>query len=174
MESLRKFLFRVFLSIFIYLFIDNYLAALIKPLSKIWNFLFHLILLPTVKGAALLAKALGHQVTVNYNHIAKIDTAGIFVNNSSLAVGLAYSFAILILFYPGGDNKKKIWFIPAGVLLIFFSSILRLTYYVVNYQSTGQMLTAEQHAIFNIIMLTVIFLLWLIWVRLVNKLEFIQ
>ncbi|MFN4123181.1 MAG: hypothetical protein ACK4GL_07745 [Flavobacteriales bacterium] len=172
MNQLRNFLFKVFFSVFVYLFIDNYLSKWSPLIAKVWNLMFHLALLPLVKVTTLALKINGYEVTTNYNILQVAGTDGVYVNNAAIGVGFMFCFAVLILFYPGGDKRKKLWFIPLGVLAIFISSVIRLYYLVSRDTTPGLYLIQEQHDSFSIAMFILIFILWFIWVRLVNKISF--
>lgn len=133
--------------------------------------MFHLTLLPLKFTCLLFIRLAGYEVTSTYNIIQVAGTDGIFLNNSTLGVGFMISFIALILFYPGGSKKKKYWFIPLGLASIFIANAIRLSYLAINDTTPGVYLVQEQQDAFSIAMFIQIFVLWLIWVKIINKIN---
>lgn len=77
-------------------------------------------------------------------------------------------FAIFILVFPG-KLKHKLWFLPAGIIVIHIVNILRvcalaaISYYKPSYLYFNHTYT------FTIIVYGLIFILWMVWVNRFSK-----
>ncbi len=76
-------------------------------------------------------------------------------------------FLIPMIFTPG-DYRKKLWFIPLGLLVVWFFNIFRIVFIL---YKTGIDFNEFHywHFLFNHPYYIVIFLLWVIWEELINS-----
>jgi exosortase/archaeosortase family protein len=112
--------------------------------------------------------ALGHEYVSGYNSLAILGTYGVIIGNNCVGVGLYYGFSALIISYPGALINKA-WFIPLGVFLIVLINSFRVVALCTNAINPEGYLQMESHDLFNNIIYVVIFLLWNIWIRVINK-----
>jgi exosortase/archaeosortase family protein len=113
---------------------------------------------------------LGYDYVSGYNSLAILGSYGVIIGNPCVGFGLSYGFASLIGAYPG-PIKKKIWFIPLGILLISSINVARVIALTTSVYKTGGFVQMEEHDLFNNIIYIFIFLMWLVWVKLINKIK---
>ena len=73
-------------------------------------------------------------------------------------------FSGFIICYPG-SWKHKLWFIPLGVLLIFFINLLRMAILSINFKYFHSSFAFNHHVTFTYTVYLFIFLLWIVWVN---------
>ena len=76
-------------------------------------------------------------------------------------------FSGFVICYPG-DWKKKLWFIPIGIISIFLLNLLRMALLSINFKYFHSSFAFNHHVTFTYTVYLFIFLLWMIWV---NKLS---
>lgn len=86
------------------------------------------------------------------------------VGNSCNGLELFALFTGFILCFPG-KMKTKAWFIPAGILIIHLANIIRAAILVLIQKYSPEHLDFNHHYTFTIVVYTVIFLLWMLWVN---------
>jgi exosortase/archaeosortase family protein len=73
-------------------------------------------------------------------------------------------FALFVIAFPG-SVKKKLWFIPLGIVIIHFANVLRVIgLAAINYVAP-QYLEFNHTYTFTILVYGIIFLLWMWWVK---------
>jgi exosortase family protein XrtF len=89
---------------------------------------------------------------------------GVWIGSNCNAIKLFALFAVFVIAYPG-NQKKKLWFIPLGILAIHVLNILRVVALAIiaNYDYTW--LDFNHTYTFTIIVYAFIFLLWMLWVN---------
>lgn len=90
---------------------------------------------------------------------------GVWVGSNCNAISLFILFSIFIIAYPG-NQKAKLWFIPAGIIAIHILNILRVIALVLiaNY-FPPEFLNFNHTYTFTFLVYLFIFGLWLIWVN---------
>lgn len=73
-------------------------------------------------------------------------------------------FAIFLIAFPG-PVRHKLWFIPAGFILIYIINLIRVVALVIIQIKAHQYLAFNHKYTFTILVYGFIFLLWFIWVR---------
>lgn len=107
----------------------------------------------------------GIRTTVKYDSMYLGNQAILAIWPKCLAIKLICSFAILIIAFPSASWKHKLWYIPAGILVIHFMNILRmvgLSFVLIYYPDYVDFV---HNFIFNMILYIFVFLLWYIWLK---------
>lgn len=91
-------------------------------------------------------------------------THGLWIGDPCNGIELFSLFTCFILAYPG-KWKNKAWFIPAGILLIHFMNIVRITALCIIVLKSPEWLDFNHTYVFQVIMYLVMFMLWITWVR---------
>lgn len=84
---------------------------------------------------------------------------GIWVGDECNGFKLFSIFSIFIIAFPG-DWKKKLWFIPLGLLIVHLANILRVAALVLINNHYPQYLDFNHLYTFTIFVYAIIFLLW--------------
>lgn len=149
-----------------------------------WYFLYELYLLPKtpvdgylvdilVKCAESLLRFFGFELSVFddgefRNHIAIIGTPGVTVGAPCDGMILMALFAIFIFAYPG-ENKRRIWFIPFGLVTIQILNVFRIAALALIVYWNEDYLSFNHDYTFTIIVYSYVFFLWYLWSRHSNK-----
>jgi len=90
---------------------------------------------------------------------------GVWVGSNCNAISLFILFSIFIIAYPG-NQKAKLWFIPAGIVAIHILNIIRVIALalIANY-FPPEYLNFNHTYTFTFLVYLFIFGLWLIWVN---------
>jgi exosortase/archaeosortase family protein len=167
-KSLNVFLIKIFLLYFIWLVSDGFLVHEVSWFAKFWAYFYHLFLQIILTGSKWGLSLLGYDYVSGYNSLAIIGSYGVIIGNQCVGFGLSYGFASLIGAYPG-PLQKKIWFIPLGIIFIGLINVARVLALTTSVYKSGGFVQMEEHDLFNNIIYIFIFLLWLAWVKLLNK-----
>ena len=117
------------------------------------NFGYHLIPEPDVTGTI---RTLG------------IDgTHGLWIGDPCNGISLFVLFAGFVVAYPG-PLKKKLWFIPLGIISIHLLNIIRIISLVFITYKSPQYLEFNHTYTFTILVYSYVFMLWMLWA---NKLS---
>ena len=76
-------------------------------------------------------------------------------------------FALLMILYPG-PRKKKIWYIPAGIILMHVVNLIRLTGLAMVIANYPLLWDFCHDFLFKILFYAVIFALWVLWVEVIS------
>jgi exosortase/archaeosortase family protein len=88
----------------------------------------------------------------------------IFISNRCLAIDLMYTYSVFIIaFY--GPWKKKLWYIPLGIVIINFMNVLRIIGLVITCLYFPKYLDLNHHLIFAYAVYFFTFIMWVIWIR---------
>ena len=89
---------------------------------------------------------------------------GVWVGSNCNAISLFSLFSVFIIAYPG-PWKRKVWFIPSGILAIHFINVLRVVALAIIAKSHPELLDFNHTYTFTFLVYTFIFLLWMLWVN---------
>jgi exosortase family protein XrtF len=155
-----------FLLLFFVLYTCWYLAyeVWINPNGKLDS----LVINSSVFCTDHLLKLLGFVTfTTNSETIRTIGidgTHGLWIGDPCNGITLFALFTAFILAFPG-PAKHKIWFIPAGIIAIFWVNVFRITGLCMIVKYKPSLLELNHDYIFKIIVYGFIFGLWIIWVN---------
>jgi exosortase family protein XrtF len=89
---------------------------------------------------------------------------GVWVGTGCNAITLFALFSIFIISFPG-KIKNKIWFIPLGLFVIHIANIIRVCSLAIIAYYNYNLLNFNHTYTFTILVYSVIFLLWVWWVK---------
>lgn len=92
------------------------------------------------------------------------NKAIMYVNNSCSGLKQILQFVLLMLIFPG-PWKKKLWFIPLGVLIIHLTNLVRMVGLAVVMDRRPYEWHFYHDYIFRFLFYVVIFFLWVWWVE---------
>ncbi|WP_310391390.1 exosortase X [Hymenobacter sp.] len=90
---------------------------------------------------------------------------------SAVIVGVPCNGLVLYALFTGfvlafpGPWRRKLWFIPAGIGLIWCLNILRVAALAINHHYAHQSLDFNHHYTFTFVVYACIFGLWMLWAR---------
>ena len=96
------------------------------------------------------------------------NKAIMYVNNSCSGLKQMLQFALLMLVFPG-LWKKKLWFIPLGVLIMHFTNIFRMVGLAVVMNNWPYQWDFFHDNVFRPFFYIVIFMLWVWWVERIRR-----
>jgi len=73
-------------------------------------------------------------------------------------------FSGFVLAFPG-PWRRKLWFIPAGIFLIWLLNVLRVSALAINQHYAHQSVDFNHHYTFTFVVYSCIFGLWMLWAR---------
>ena len=91
-------------------------------------------------------------------------TAGLFLGDSCNGLSLFALFGIFIIAFPG-PIKNKLWFIPAGILLIHVLNIVRIVLLSLILTVSYEWTEFNHTYTFTIVIYLAIFGMWLFWIN---------
>jgi exosortase family protein XrtF len=89
---------------------------------------------------------------------------GVWVGSNCNAISLFILFLVFIVAYPG-NQKHKLWFIPAGLVAIHFLNIMRVTALAIVALKYPAYLDFNHTYTFTFLVYAFIFMLWMVWVN---------
>ncbi len=120
----------------------------------------------TLGCALLILKFFGYHVFSGSDRLMGIDgTNGLWMGDNCNSLELCALYTGFILAFPGGW-KRKIWFVPLGVILIFYLNVMRVVALaVIQKNFSPELLNFNHTYTFTILVYGFIFFLWYRWVR---------
>ncbi len=128
------------------------------------QFLAHQVFLP---AAWLVEHVLRYPIETAQNTLYFNNNGFVAVEGSCSGLKQFYQWVVLMILFPG-SWKKKLWFIPLGLLVIHFVNILRiviLSVVVVHWPDYWDFIHLW---VLRPFFYVVIFFLWVIWVEKIN------
>jgi exosortase family protein XrtF len=122
-----------------------------------------------IHNTLYLSKAIlewiGYAVSMQGDRMIQIEgTPGLFLGDSCNGISLFALFGIFIIAFPG-KTSSKLFFIPAGILIIHFLNIVRVVVLAI-IETYSYAWTEFNHTYtFTIIIYGCIFAMWLLWVN---------
>ena len=107
---------------------------------------------------------LGYNSTVEPFYLIG-ENVSIFMLKGCLGIKTTFIFCAFV-FLTGEELKKRLVFILVGVILINIANLLRFVFLFIHLQHHGEYLwNLEVHDLFNIIIYSLVFVLWVIWIE---------
>jgi exosortase family protein XrtF len=145
-----------------------------------WQLLYHGVLHPwggldrwVINGlvglASVLLVALGYEMLPEpridlERYIGVQGGSHLWIGDPCDGIPLFAVFAIFIIAFPG-PLRHKLWFIPAGILLIHLLNAIRVAALCIVVTISYDWLNFNHDYTFYIVVYGAIFLLWALWVR---------
>ncbi len=109
-------------------------------------------------------------VTTSGNLLLFDNGSWIAVNSSCAGDKQILQFALLLLIYPG-PWRHKLWFIPAGMLSMHFTNVLRIVLLSVVSAWRPEWWHLAHDTVLRALFYVVILVLWIIWMERFNNRE---
>lgn len=119
------------------------------------------------KASVAGLRALGFNAAV----AAANDHLVLMNGQSAVIVGAPCNGLVLYALFTGfvlafpGPWRRKLWFVPAGIVLIWFLNVLRVAALAINHHYARQSLDFNHHYTFTFVVYACIFGLWMLWAR---------
>lgn len=122
----------------------------------------------TIKASRWLLELFGYTVFTGVERVIGVDgTGGLWVGDNCNGMALFALFTGFILAYPG-NWKKKLVFIPLGIISIELLNILRIICLAILDTHSRDWTEFNHTYTFTIIIYGFIFLLWMLWTNKVS------
>ena len=119
----------------------------------------------TLDIAKICLQTFGYVVTQPETRLLKIEgTGGLFLGDACNGIPLFALFSIFIIAFPG-PWKKKIIFIPIGILLIHLANVIRVILLALIQFKNNEWVEFNHTYTFTILMYVFIFGMWMLWVK---------
>ena len=92
------------------------------------------------------------------------NNRGIWIGDECNGFKLFSIFTIFIIAFPG-NWKKKLWYIPLGIIIIHFANVIRVMGLVLINNYYPRFLDFNHLYTFTIFVYSIIFLLWYVWAK---------
>ena len=168
-KSINIFIAKIFGFYAFWLLSEFYLSHEFDFYQRVWIYIYHIFLKIIHTGSVfVLDNIMNLDVVHTYNAVAIVGSYGVIIGNNCVGFGLSYAFAALIASYPG-PWKLKLAFIPLGIAFIALINIIRIVFLTKTALTAGIFERIENHELFNNIIYVIIFLLWMVWVRIIER-----
>ena len=120
----------------------------------------------TSAGVALL-QLLGFKAAVSsqYPTLVMMNAhPAVIIGSPCNGLVLYVLFAGFVVAFPG-PWQRKLWYIPAGIVLIWCLNVLRVAALAINHQYSQQSVDFNHHYTFTFVVYAFIFGLWMLWAR---------
>lgn len=164
-------------------------TALFKFLLKLafliisWKILFHFIwhspellnaynsfslylIAIIIDCSAFLLELSGEEVFINYplRIVGLVGTAGVTIGEPCIGYDTMAFYCALII-AARGKVKHKLWFIPSGLVLLYFLNLMRIAGLAFLVRLDPFIWELNHKLIFKVIIFGVLFILWQIWLN---------
>lgn len=162
-RELLQFLGSAFLLLLIWVLVSAFYPTLISKMH-------YYIIRPQADISAFFLRLFGYEIDQDYM-VNGCDARLVFAGHGAICVGSGCSGLELFLLFFGfiflmkGRIKDKLWFVPAGFLLILVLNIMRIIGLSMIYYHNPQYLDFNHKYTFVIIVYGAIFGLWVLWVN---------
>jgi exosortase/archaeosortase family protein len=95
------------------------------------------------------------------------NTWGVSVNEGCSGFKQMAQFILLMIFFPG-SWKRKAWFIPLGIIILYITNLLRITTLGLALNYDPRHIHFLHDYVLRSLFYIVIFILWLAWVNKLN------
>tara|TARA_B100000809_G_C15134252_1_gene529871 strand:- start:3482 stop:4054 length:573 start_codon:yes stop_codon:yes gene_type:complete len=97
-----------------------------------------------------------------------VNSGGVTVSTPCVGIEMLYVFTVLIISYPSAW-KKKVWFIPLGLICIHVINVLRITTLTLVSFYAPEQLDFNHKYVFVIVVYSFIFYMWVRWVKISER-----
>ncbi len=114
---------------------------------------------------------LGYETMVSETTIIVGGRPTVFIGNPCNSLVLMATFIALIAAFPG-DIKKKLYFIPVGVVAIFLINVFRVAALALNHMYSLGTVDFNHKYTFSFAVYAFIFAMWMVWVKRYSSFSF--
>jgi exosortase family protein XrtF len=108
---------------------------------------------------------MGYSVEIIGDRVMRIEgTPGLFIGDSCNGISLFALFSIFIVAFPG-KISAKLFFIPAGIILIHLLNVMRVVILAIIETYSYQWTEFNHTYTFTAIIYACIFSMWLLWIN---------
>jgi len=110
----------------------------------------------------VILELFGYEIIISGKIIMIKNSVGVLLDRGCLGRNLMGLFAGFLIAFPG-SIKSKLWYIPAGLGIIFLlnnTRIMLLVWITLTYPKTH----FDHHAVYNYTIYTLIFIMWYFWI----------
>ena len=149
-----------------YLFYDLYLSQHTNA--------DHAMSVSLVRIAEVMLGIFGYETILETEYVdvtiklADAQYNGVWVGDTCNGFILFALFTIFVLAYPG-SWKRKLWFIPAGILAIHLINAIRVSILTIISETAPETLTFNHNYTFTILVYAFVFYLWYVWANRLSK-----
>jgi exosortase/archaeosortase family protein len=112
---------------------------------------------------------LGYEVTLEPNNvITYVNGVAVRIVWACTGYKQAYIFTVIIAFYLG-PWLRKLWYIPAGLVIVYLYNIFRIVAIVALIENNPKNFEFLHEGVFKYLYYGVIFLMWVLWEEKVRK-----
>lgn len=112
---------------------------------------------------------MGFDVEIVGNHILRHDNgAAVKIVWACTGYKQAYIFAMIILLYKG-PFLRKLWYIPAGLIVVYLFNIFRMTMIVAAIRKNPDSFEFLHEGVYKYMFYGIIFLMWVLWEEKIRK-----
>lgn len=123
-----------------------------------------------VDVSAFIIRSLGYDLFREGVFLRINQSPGVIVGPACAGFGLMFAFAGLIIAYQGAW-RKKIWFIPIGLLGIHLINISRIVILTIMSNYNNRWVEFNHKYVFNTLVYVFMFFMWVAWVRFLERQE---
>lgn len=119
------------------------------------------------RASARVLQAAGFDAAVAPNNVYLLLMSGrpaVIVGIPCNGLVLYALFAGFVLAFPG-PWQRKLWFIPAGIALIWVLNVVRVAALAINHHYAHQSVDFNHHYTFTFVVYGCIFGLWMLWAK---------
>lgn len=130
---------------------------------------FNLMVKHVAKVVYDILSLIGYQVQLDGANVIRHDN-GMAVKIVWACTGLkqAYIFIVIMSFYKG-PWSSKLWFIPAGLVVVYLFNIFRILMIVASIRENPDSFEFLHEGLYKYLYYGVIFLMWVLWEEKIRK-----
>ena len=167
MKANKQFFFFFFKAIGIYLIWFVCYDLWLKKVGDVDEYLINNLVYLAFEGLSFL----GYFVNMDGFKLSIVGAkAGVRVGSGCNGLELLALFSGFVLVFEG-SWKHKVWFIPAGIIILHFFNVLRIMALAVNGLTSKVMLEFNHKYTFTIILYCFTFSGWYVWVKYFSNIQ---
>lgn len=139
---------------------DQFVSFLGIDLTPFFNFMVN----HTAHTTKAVLNFLGIDIQLYPNYVMKLSNDGFGIKIIWACTGIkqAYIFFCIIAFYRG-PWLKKLWYIPAGLVVVYLYNIFRISLIVAVVQNHPSWFTFLHEYVLKYLFYVIIFGMWVLW-----------
>lgn len=114
------------------------------------------------QGSWIVRHVIGMDIRIEGNTMYFANNGYLLINSGCSGIKPIMQFIILMILYPG-PWKKKLWFIPVGIVIVHITNLIRVTGLSIGIMEWPTYWKFSHDYIFRPFFYVVIFSMWLLW-----------